>query len=73
MPVELGLKERVAQKQVAAATPYVGQSPPSGITRCKRFAHHKAEPSVIIVATGNLRGESQELFVDKALCVKVAE
>ena len=68
-----GIGERVAQKQVAAAAPHVDQGPPSRIARRERLAHDQAEPTVANVAAGNLRRERQELLVDEALRVKVAQ
>jgi hypothetical protein len=43
------------------------------MTRRECLSHDKAESPVTGLASGNLRRESQELLVDEALCVKVAE
>jgi hypothetical protein len=49
---------------VAAATPHIGQSSPSGIVRGEGGAHDKAKASVVSATTGNLWSESEELLID---------
>jgi hypothetical protein len=58
---------------VAAATPHIGQSSPSGIVRGEGGAHDKAKASVVSATTGNLWSESEELLIDKVFRVKVAK
>src|SRR5437762_1929491 len=58
---------------MAAAAPRVDQGPPQRIARSERLAHDEAEPPVAGVAARNLRRESQELLIDEALGVEVAQ
>ena len=58
---------------MTAAAPRVDQGPPTRISWRERLAHDQAESSVTGGAPGDLRREGQELLVDKALGVEVAE
>jgi hypothetical protein len=58
---------------VALAAPHVDQGPPSGIPRREGLSHDQAETSVASLAASNLRRESEKLFINEALRIKITK